>query len=619
MSRVAHVGIVGCSAEGAALCFRTMCAEGPALLGAHVHPEISMHVPPLVEYVQRVEAGDLAGVGELMLMSAHKLVAAGADVLICPDNTIHAALDGVVARVTRPWLHIAEVVADAAVARGFRRVGLLGTRWLVTGDVYPARLAARGLAVVVPDARDVDAVHRIIMDELVPARPSAAVVPRLREVIARFAEAGCDAVILGCTELPLVIDDATSPLPVLDSTRLLARAALRWVPSTPREPDVAAFDRLYAKVMTTPLKRTLKEMQPSMTRGYVLLILAYGYARLGRPDRVSKCISEAHDAIAERDAVHAWLFAAYEARIAQVLAGVPRETPMPDALIAQRDALGMRELYIVDRLRGSSMILEPVVTVDAMGAFQRAQRDARGPDIERLSRLATVARAAEIARLIEFAATRTDEDERILGGAYDHLLGLPADLAWPIWKRATQLVAEAPPSTRATLYARALVVAGYFGHLELDGAAVVADLCAAIAHAPLGALGWALARALRTLQHRDRDDDVRALIAAYEARPLAAREPDLVARAAYAGAVAWLGEPQRAWRDLRPLHAVDHGGISSAAARACASFPAADRAGMLDDLAGHLHEVGDVLSTHSHYSLAILDFVEGLVLGATGG
>jgi len=118
LAMTAHIGIVACSAEGAALCYRTICAEGPALLGAaHAHPEVTLHAPPLDAYVRRLEAGDWDGVAALMLASADTLARAGADFLICPDNTLHAALARVLPRSPRPWLSIAEVVADEATAR----------------------------------------------------------------------------------------------------------------------------------------------------------------------------------------------------------------------------------------------------------------------------------------------------------------------------------------------------------------------------------------------------------------------------------------------------------------------------------------------------------------------
>lgn len=222
-----HIGIVACSAEGAALCYRTICAEGAALLGAHAHPEVSLHSPSLADYVARLDAGDMRGVADLMLASARKLAAAGADFLICPDNTIHQAFSHVGPRSPRPWLHIAEVVAAEAARRRFKRLGLAGTRWLVASGVYPDRLAAIGIDCVRPSPQEIDTIDRIIMDELVRGVLRAESIGCLQRVFERMRGAGCDAVILGCTELPLLMTDANSPLPTLDSTRLLARAALR--------------------------------------------------------------------------------------------------------------------------------------------------------------------------------------------------------------------------------------------------------------------------------------------------------------------------------------------------------------------------------------------------------
>jgi aspartate racemase len=222
-----HIGIVGCSAEGAALCYRTICAEGAALLGPHAHPEISMHTPSLADYVARLDRGDRPGVAALMLDSAARLARAGADFLICPDNTIHQAMPDVLPRSPLPWLHIAEVVAAEAVARGFRRVGITGTRWLVDSEVYPDKLAAVGLAFLRPTDAERDETNRIIMDELVYGVLKPEAVAAFQRVIGRMKDQGCDAVILGCTEIPLIMNDGNSPLPTLDSTRLLARAALR--------------------------------------------------------------------------------------------------------------------------------------------------------------------------------------------------------------------------------------------------------------------------------------------------------------------------------------------------------------------------------------------------------
>jgi aspartate racemase len=222
-----HIGIVACSAEGAALCYRTICLEGAELLGRHNHPEVSVHNHPLAEYMKFIDTGDWAGVAELMMSSAERLARAGADFLICPDNTIHQAFDLVEHRSPRPWLHIAQEVACEAKRNHFERLAVLGTRYLMEGPVYPQKLKAAGIEFRVPDSLQRDKINQIIFDELVnglfPPRSRA----YFTEVIRALKDDGCDAVVLGCTEIPLIVTAESSPLPPLDSTRLLARAALR--------------------------------------------------------------------------------------------------------------------------------------------------------------------------------------------------------------------------------------------------------------------------------------------------------------------------------------------------------------------------------------------------------
>ena len=221
-----HIGIVACSAEGAALCYRTVCLESAQFCGANDHPQVSLHNHPLAAYMHCIDRDDWPGVAELMVSSAQRLQRAGADFLICPDNTIHQALPWVLRRSPLPWLHIAEVVAAQAVERGFHRIGLTGTRYLVDSEVYPEKLAARGLKYLRPLPAERAEINRFIFEELVVGICSAQAVACLQRVIGRMKSEGCDAVVLGCTEIPLIMNDDNSPLPTLDSTRLLARAAL---------------------------------------------------------------------------------------------------------------------------------------------------------------------------------------------------------------------------------------------------------------------------------------------------------------------------------------------------------------------------------------------------------
>jgi aspartate racemase len=186
-----------------------------------------MHTHSLADYMECIYRGDWPGVGELMLSSANKLASIGADFLICPDNTIHQAMTFVEPLSPLPWLHIAAVVAEEAASRGFRCVGLLGTQWLVESEVYPEKLTALGIEWVRPSVDEREEINRIIMEELVYGIFTPGATRYFQQSIERLKVSGCDAVVLGCTEIPLLINDGDSPLPTLDSTRLLACAALQ--------------------------------------------------------------------------------------------------------------------------------------------------------------------------------------------------------------------------------------------------------------------------------------------------------------------------------------------------------------------------------------------------------
>ena len=221
-----HVGIVGCSAEGAALCYRTFCVEAAKVMGPHAHPEVSLHTHPLSSYMECIYRDDWQGVADLMLSSAEKLARIGAQFLISPDNTIHRAFPFLEPRSPLPWLHIAEEVAKDAKARRFRRIGITGTRYTMEGPVYPEKLLEAGLEYRVPEAEQREEINRIIMDELVYGKFTPAALSYFQQTIELLKNQGCDAVVLGCTEIPLLVSPEDSPLPTLDSTRLLARAAI---------------------------------------------------------------------------------------------------------------------------------------------------------------------------------------------------------------------------------------------------------------------------------------------------------------------------------------------------------------------------------------------------------
>jgi aspartate racemase len=222
-----HIGIVACSAEGAALCYRTICMEGANLLGRYTHPEIIMHTFPLCEYMRYIEKGDWENVADLMLSSVSKLAKVGANFAICPDNTIHQAFDLVVNKSPIPWLHIAQEVVAEAKRKEYKRLGILGTQYLMEGPVYPSKITATGIEYMIPEIKDRERINQIIFDELINARFTSETLVYFKGVIDELKNKGCDAVVLGCTEIPLLITQEDSSLPILDSTRLLARAALK--------------------------------------------------------------------------------------------------------------------------------------------------------------------------------------------------------------------------------------------------------------------------------------------------------------------------------------------------------------------------------------------------------
>ena|SRR5947209_5103061 len=227
MSR--HIGIVGCSSEGAALCYRTICLEAEPLMGMHAHPQITLHNFCLADYMKLIQPrADWKQLAELMLRSADALQRAGADFVITPDNTIHQALPHVLPRSPLPWLHIAEEVGREARRQRYTTLGITGTKYLVNGPVYPEKLKQMEIEYVLPSREQQENINNIIFNELVRGEQRLESLFYFQQVIERLKSSGCDAVVLGCTELPLLVGNEESPLPVLDSTRILARAALKY-------------------------------------------------------------------------------------------------------------------------------------------------------------------------------------------------------------------------------------------------------------------------------------------------------------------------------------------------------------------------------------------------------
>ena len=222
-----HIGIVAGSAEGAALCYRTICLEAPAIMGEHNHPEITMNSVPMAEIMGPIRKNDWETVAGILAASAHKVAKAGADFAICPDNTYHQSFKYLIPQSPIPWLHIAKAVAAEANHLGYARLGILGTKYLTESDVYPEALKDFKIQSEIPEVADRERINEIIFKELVNGIFPETSRLYFNEVAEKLKARGCDAVVLGCTEIPLIVRPDDTPLPTLDSTRLLARAALR--------------------------------------------------------------------------------------------------------------------------------------------------------------------------------------------------------------------------------------------------------------------------------------------------------------------------------------------------------------------------------------------------------
>ncbi|HEY5445462.1 MAG TPA: amino acid racemase [Pyrinomonadaceae bacterium] len=222
-----HIGIVAGSAEGAALCYRTICLEAPAVMGEHNHPEITMNSVPLAAHMRHVRANDWEALAGILAASAHKVAQAGANFAICPDNTYHQSFKYLIPQSPIPWIHIAGAVADEAQRSGYRRLGILGTKYLTESSVYPEALAEYKIEREIPEEADREKINQIIFKELVNGIFLETSRLYFNEVAEELKGRGCDAVVLGCTEIPLIVNPEDTPLPTLDSTRLLARAALK--------------------------------------------------------------------------------------------------------------------------------------------------------------------------------------------------------------------------------------------------------------------------------------------------------------------------------------------------------------------------------------------------------
>ena len=221
-----HIGIVSVNYGGTALCYQAICSEAALVMGEYRHPEVTIHSYSLADYMPLISKLDWEGVAGLMLRSAEKVAAAGAGFAICPANTVHEAFEFLTPRSPIPWLHIVEVVAEVAAEQGISKLGILGTKFLMEGNIYPEVLSRYGIEAILPNADRRMGINELIFSELVKGDFKYSTKEYFRNVVADLSAVGCDGVVMGCTEIPLILREEDVDAPLLDSTRLLAKAAL---------------------------------------------------------------------------------------------------------------------------------------------------------------------------------------------------------------------------------------------------------------------------------------------------------------------------------------------------------------------------------------------------------
>jgi aspartate racemase len=221
-----HIGIAAVSPEGAALFYRNIFRQASHLLEPHQHPRVTLHNEPLALYIDAFRTNDWHTIGNLLRRSAEILARSGAVFCLCPDNAVAHGIQLAESGSPIPWLTMPDLVAKAVEADRRKVVGLIGTKMVTTGSTYQTHLGLRGIQVLVPDAGEAEEMDRIIFAELIfgDIRPRSQVT--VLRIIDNLASKGCEGVILGCSEAPLLVTQENSHLPIYDAADILARGAL---------------------------------------------------------------------------------------------------------------------------------------------------------------------------------------------------------------------------------------------------------------------------------------------------------------------------------------------------------------------------------------------------------
>ncbi|MBP9817898.1 amino acid racemase [Candidatus Shapirobacteria bacterium] len=220
------IGIVGITAEGGSLCYKTIVSEAAKILGDYKHPEIVLVNPEFLGILEAQRANNWDKVAEICVTAIKKLESIGADLIIIPGNSIHFAFEKIKNESNIPVISIVETAAEECVTRGFKKVAVLGVGITMSSGLYKESLEGKGIEYRVPEEEQQKIINKIIYEEIVPARVTKESVGVVIKIIEKLKEEGCDGVILGCTELPIIITEDNSPIPFIDTTRLLAKKVL---------------------------------------------------------------------------------------------------------------------------------------------------------------------------------------------------------------------------------------------------------------------------------------------------------------------------------------------------------------------------------------------------------
>ncbi|GAB4517725.1 MAG: aspartate/glutamate racemase family protein [Phycisphaerales bacterium] len=221
-----HIGIAAVSPEGSAFCYRLIGRRASEIARPDHRPLVSLHNRPFSTYVEALNTGDWEAIAQMLADSATSLRDAGADFCVLPDNVAHHALPMAESLSPIPWLSMIDLVAHAIEENGCRTVGLVGTRFVMSGSTYQTALGLKGIRLLVPDEEHMDDIDRIIFREAIfgSAREESQAV--VKEAVEDLASRGCDSLILGCSEANIIMGDAARLLPAIDPVELLAEEAI---------------------------------------------------------------------------------------------------------------------------------------------------------------------------------------------------------------------------------------------------------------------------------------------------------------------------------------------------------------------------------------------------------